>query len=122
MSPIVIAKAQARWRVGRILPILRATLTFFTTGAAVDFTNYQSVRFAMYNAKDSLIKINYSMMNVVMPATLGVVTYTWTGTDVDTAGTFRCFIRGEPTAGQFWESEEFYIDIDPLGKAARRSP
>lgn len=119
--PIVVHKAQARWRVGKLLPLLRVTLKY-PNGDAVDLTGYASIKLFAYDVGESSLtpKVNGGAMAALGAPTAGIATYTWVSGDLDTAGSFIGFVQGEPSLGTFWWSEEFYYDVLALGQPARR--
>ena len=69
---------------GSLRPILQATI-YGNDGGAIDLTGATAVKFTMYNSSD--VKIDAVAGSIVTPAS-GIVSYTWTGTDTDTAGTY----------------------------------
>jgi len=68
-----------------LLPVLVATLTD-ALGVAVDLTTATAVTFRMRNRTTNAIKANAAGA-IVTPAS-GIVSYTWAGTDTDTAGEY----------------------------------
>lgn len=80
--------------VGNLRPIVTHFLQEEDTGAIIDLTTAVSVVFSMspLNEDGSLgtVKID-KVAAVIATASTGKVTYTWTGTDTDTAGIFRAW-------------------------------
>lgn len=77
-----------RMKVGNLLPILSAQLRD-QTGAALDLSSGgTTVKLVMKNRATGAVKINNQPCAIVAPASGGNVTYTWAGTDTDTAGEY----------------------------------
>lgn len=72
---------------GSLRPILQATI-YGNDGSAIDITGATAVTFTMYNSSET--KIN-GVAGTIVDATEGQVSYTWTGTDTDTAGTYYAY-------------------------------
>ena len=72
---------------GSLRPILQATI-YGNDGSAIDITGATAVKFTMYNSTG--VKID-AVAGSVVDASAGQVSYTWTGTDTDTAGTYYAY-------------------------------
>ena len=72
---------------GSLRPIIQATI-YGNDGSVIDITGATAVKFTMYNSSET--KIN-AVAGSVVDATSGQVSYTWTGTDTDTAGTYYAY-------------------------------
>lgn len=68
-------------------PILQATI-YGSDSAAIDITGATAVTFTMYNSSE--VKID-AVAGTIVDASAGQVSYTWTGTDTDTAGTYYAY-------------------------------
>lgn len=69
---------------GSLRPILQATI-YGSNGSAIDISGATSVKFTMYNSTETKID---AVAGTIVDALEGQVSYTWTGTDTDTAGTY----------------------------------
>lgn len=69
-----------------LLPEPEATL-YDALGSVVDLTSAVSVKFLMRRADTGAVKVNAAAD--VVTAALGLVKYTWIGTDTDTAGSYQ---------------------------------
>ena len=72
---------------GSLRPILQATI-YGSDGSAIDITGASTVTFTMYNSTETKID---GVAGAIVDATEGQVSYTWTGTDTDTAGTYYAY-------------------------------
>ena len=65
-------------------PILQATI-YVSNGTAIDITGASAVTFTMYNSIETKID---AVAGSIVDASAGQVSYSWSGTDTDTAGTY----------------------------------
>jgi hypothetical protein len=71
---------------GDLRPVIQATLR--DAVGVIDLTNASGVSFVMNYPGGGSNKVNAA--GTIVTAASGIVKYTWTGTDTDTAGTFDC--------------------------------
>jgi len=108
MARATLLDIQARWVVGDLLPIITVTIND-ANGNAVDLTG-MTAKFYMIEDGQTTAKIAYGTMTVLNQTTnKGQCTYSWTGTDTDTPGTFMCRVRLGATS--FEHTDPFFIAI-----------
>ena len=69
------------------LPSLTATLQD-SAGTALNLSTVSGITFTMKNLADNTLKINSATASIQSPASKGQVSYTFTSSDTDTAGTY----------------------------------
>ena len=89
-----MSQSLPRYRVGDTQRDLLCTVTYVIEGAttptARDLTGVSSVKFSMVNAATGVTKIDEASATIDDAGT-GKVSYSWTSSDVDTAGKFWGF-------------------------------
>ena len=89
-----MSQSLPQYRVGDTQRDLLCTVTYVIEGAttptARDLTGVSSVKFSMVNAATGVTKIDEAVATIDDAGT-GKVSYSWTSSDVDTAGKFWGF-------------------------------
>jgi hypothetical protein len=89
-----MSQSLPQYRVGDTQRDLLCTVTYVIEGAttptARDLTGVSSVKFSMVNAATGVTKIDEASATIDDAGT-GKVSYSWTSSDVDTAGKFWAF-------------------------------